>query len=579
MNYCPNDVEVLKTIIDKYEAVSFDIWDTLITRTVLQPEDVFSIIENRAKEMKIKVSDFRRHRHEAVFRVVRANPNISEIYDALQKTTGISDREKEILMQLEVQVESEVIMPRKEMVGILDYARVSGKKVNLISDMYLPSDIMEDLLRQIGIQAYDNLFISCDYRKLKKEGLYSFYKEKVRVDRYLHIGDNTDSDIISAENWGIDTVLIKSGYGLLEKSVFSEIINMAGTHNERCMIGLFCACLFNSPFVKTEKMKISCCEDLGWIFIAPIISEFILWLGKEMQKEHYDGLLLAARDGYLIQKLYKQMQDAHSNTALPRGVYFLTSRALCTQAGIEDEKDITWLSLIKFCGSERELLHHRFCLDDKDILPLNGQKIGKITEYVLLHKDKILAKASENRKNYLAYMEEHGVEPGRNYAFFDFVSSGTCQYYLGRFVPFKIKGKYFCRSVTSDEKAELEIDSLYVNDGVEKADSLLYQNYRYLETIMTSLEPSLHYIDDNRNAVYDEEVRSAEELQFVREVHLAIEKYFKYFIAMCDWSEEISVKIAEMLYQYMGAKHVEITCKTLNSMRLRDDWVGEYAEK
>ncbi len=66
MNYYPNDEEALKKIIEKYEAISFDIWDTLIARTVLQPEDVFSIVENRAKQMEIEVLDFRMHRHEAV---------------------------------------------------------------------------------------------------------------------------------------------------------------------------------------------------------------------------------------------------------------------------------------------------------------------------------------------------------------------------------------------------------------------------------------------------------------------------------------------------------------------------------
>ena len=135
MNYYPNDEEALKKIIEKYEAISFDIWDTLIARTVLQPEDVFSIVENRAKQMEIEVLDFRMHRHEAVFQVVCANPNISEIYDALQKAANLSDSTKETLMQLEIQAESEVIVPRKAMVEVLNYAVLQGKRVNLISDL------------------------------------------------------------------------------------------------------------------------------------------------------------------------------------------------------------------------------------------------------------------------------------------------------------------------------------------------------------------------------------------------------------------------------------------------------------
>ncbi|MCI8935279.1 MAG: HAD hydrolase-like protein [Lachnospiraceae bacterium] len=576
MNYYPNDEEALKKIIEKYEAISFDIWDTLIARTVLQPEDVFSIVENRAKQMEIEVLDFRMHRHEAVFQVVCANPNISEIYDALQKAANLSDSTKETLMQLEIQAESEVIVPRKAMVEVLNYAVLQGKRVNLISDMYLPGEVMESFLRQLGITGYENIFISCDYRRLKKEGLYSFYKEKVQAETYLHIGDNLDSDILAAEHWGMNAAFIKSGYRLLEESAFAEMLSQVKTHNERNMAGLFCVRVFNDPFIGNGQIKISDVEDLGWLFIAPIMSAFMLWLEKEVQKEHFDGLLFAARDGFLIQKLYRQMQKKRLHATLPKGIFFLTSRALCTQAGIEDEEDILWLATVKFNGTAQELLRYRFFLTPEEIMSSNGET-ENITEYIMRHKKEIFLRASENRRNYLLYMKNLGIEEGKKYIFFDFVSSGTCQYFLERFVPFEMKGKYFCRSVTEDKKGSLKIDSFYINNGVEKADSLLYKNYRYLETIMTSPNPSLCYIDEKLEPVYDEETRNEEELQFIEKVHKSIEEYFGYFQGMCDWNEEINVKIAEELYQYMDETYFEITCKTLDSMRLRDDWVREFA--
>lgn len=419
--------------------------------------------------------------------------------------------------------------------------------------------------------------MSCDYRQLKIENLFSIYKEKVHAESYLHIGDNNDSDIVAAQRWGIDAALVKKGYDLLKGSTFADLIEKAKTHNERCLAGLFCAYLFNSPFAKSDKVKINDCKDLGSIFIAPIISEFMHWLGNEMKKGCFEGILFAARDGYLLNKLYSQMQRYLSG--LPRGIYFLTSRELCTQAGIEDDKDILWLSSVKFCGSERELLQFRFCLEDKDILPLEENEVKDLTQYVMLHKNRIHKKAWENRQNYLAFIEREGIKAEKEYAFFDFVSSGTCQYYLKRFLPFKLKGKYFCRSVTNDEKSYLEIDALYLNDGVTNADSLLYENYRCLETIMTSPMPSLLYIDKNLDAIYDEEVRSEEELKFVVDIQEAVEEYFQYFCLLCDWNEKTSMEMAERIYLYMKKEGVEIICKTLDSMQLRDDWVREFVEK
>lgn len=35
MNHCPEDAKSLRAIIEQYDAISFDVWDTLITRAVL----------------------------------------------------------------------------------------------------------------------------------------------------------------------------------------------------------------------------------------------------------------------------------------------------------------------------------------------------------------------------------------------------------------------------------------------------------------------------------------------------------------------------------------------------------------
>ena len=96
---------------------------------------------------------------------------------------------------------------------------------------------------------------------------------------------------------------------------------------------------------------------------------------------------------------------------------------------------------------------------------------------------------------------------------------------------------------------------------------------------MTSPQPSLCFIDEKLEAVYDVETRNEEELQFISKVHKAIEDYFQFFHSMCDWNEKINIEVAEELYQYMDEEYFEITCKTLESMRLRDDWVREFAQK
>lgn len=578
MVYEPQTLEELKSIMDNYDAISFDIWDTLIARKVLYPEDVFVIVEDKARRQGIIMEDFKNVRHDAVFHVKRPNPNLIEIYDALQESTGITDEEKKTLMQLEIQVEKESVLPRKDMAEALSYARKSGKKVTLVTDMYLPETVMKLLLETTGITEYDGLFVSCEYRQLKQEQLFAIYREAVTAKNYLHIGDNPNADIAAAEQNGLDAVRIKKGLELLKESAFGKLVKKAEGWNEECMAGLFCAGMFNSPFVKPDEQGrylIESPEQEGAFFIAPLISKFMVWLLEELQKDSYDGMLFSARDGYLLCKLYGIMNEK-MNGVLPQYRYFLASRQLATFTGITEDKDIVWLSLVKFHGSKEELLQYRFCLPEEEILMKENLSV---TDYVLCHKDKIYKRVEELRTNYLAYMRELGLKEGGKYAFFDFVSSGTCQYYLKRIAPFELVGKYFCRSVTDDEKQSLKIDSLYVNDGVEKADSYLYQTYRYLETIMTSVTPSVHYVDKEQKAVYDEETRTQGQLDFVEAIHHAVENYFADFMEMYQPQQPLSRDFAEEIYQFMDKKYVKITCQSLNEMGLRDDWVRETAVK
>ena len=52
--------ERIKKIIDKYEIISFDIFDTLIKRNVIDPVDIFKIVQERFNKKHINemITDF-----------------------------------------------------------------------------------------------------------------------------------------------------------------------------------------------------------------------------------------------------------------------------------------------------------------------------------------------------------------------------------------------------------------------------------------------------------------------------------------------------------------------------------------
>lgn len=572
MIFYPETFQETAGIIQKYDAVSFDIWDTLIMRRLMEPEHVFDVMER-----KTGIKNFANVRRTAVLESPIANPNIHEIYGCIQEVLNISDQQREELLQLEINIEKKIVAPRKSMVQLMTQACHAGKKVTLITDMYLPCNIMREILATAGINEDIPLYVSCDYRKLKSEGLFLEYKNQIEAERYLHIGDNPKSDIQSAGMAAIDSIQIASALRQLEKSLFRKIIPLGRTSvNSSIYTGMFMAEIFNDPFGLKGKITVDDAVCAARLFVAPLITAFMNWMIIELQKDHYDKVLFAARDGFLMQKVYRAFKDKSGKNILPEDCYFLASRQVCTIASIAGRRDVEWLSLVNFRGTPEELLSERFRLKTDEILPYDKERYSGLTEYVLAHYDKILIRSSEVKNGYLKYMQECEIRPDRKYALFDFVSSGTCQYHLMRFFPFHLTGKYFCHSVTDDEKKSLEIDGFFVNNGVAQADTYFYKNYKFIEMLMTSTAPSIVGFTQQAEPCFTKDTRTDAELNFVRCAHDSIMQYVGDFLELSDGkSDARERKTAELIYQFMDGYYTDLGNTIWMKMQLVDDWGRE----
>ena len=200
--YYKKSKEELKKELQQYDAISFDVFDTLIMRRILNPEDIFEMVDARIRIKKIYITDFKKRRMNAD--KLCQNGTIFDIYDYLQKETLISDKEKNTILQEEIACEKMSLLPRDDMVEIMHCAMKMGKKVNLISDMYLPTEFMKELLDSLGITGYTQLYISCEYKTRKEEHLYEKYLVDNAGLRCLHIGDNYQADVIKPQEYGMN---------------------------------------------------------------------------------------------------------------------------------------------------------------------------------------------------------------------------------------------------------------------------------------------------------------------------------------------------------------------------------------
>ena len=202
----------LVSIIDDMAVVTFDIFDTLLCRTVLRPTDVFRLMDEKAGDKPYLFSE---ERVKAEQELGITNYNLDEIYHQIMENNGESEEEIRRLKELEIETETRVLRKRNTMCELLEYAHRQGKKVYLLSDMYISGEIIKEILYKKGIEHYDGLYVSTDYRTSKEEGLFEILKKenKIEVSEWLHIGDNPVSDINTAAKSGIKAYRI---YGTVE---------------------------------------------------------------------------------------------------------------------------------------------------------------------------------------------------------------------------------------------------------------------------------------------------------------------------------------------------------------------------
>lgn len=194
-------------------AVSFDIFDTLIKRSVPEPKDVFSILEKQYKQnfdSKISIGKLREKAEARAAELTgHRNVNIREIYRAINK---VSEKEREWLIEEEIRIEYAVCQRHLSMGRVYDWCVSKNIPIILVSDMYLPHEVIAELLHKAGYVGWKSLYISAEENKNKASGdLFSIVlnKEGLKPAELVHIGDALRGDYFMPLKQGIKAVLLK----------------------------------------------------------------------------------------------------------------------------------------------------------------------------------------------------------------------------------------------------------------------------------------------------------------------------------------------------------------------------------
>lgn len=527
-------LDLIKNKIKKADVVSFDIFDTLLMRTILYPRDLFRLLENKiVKIMGDRFKGFVEKRIAAEHKLYEiCQPTLIQIYQMISESSGYSQNECNRILQEEIALEKEVLVPREAVVSLYRLARDLEKAVYITSDMYLQKNTLLEILKLNGIDIdEDHLLVSNEEGCAKFNGLFKVLKEKSKGDNILHIGDNMEADIICAKRARIQhTFWIPSSIKMTEDGKAREILNSDKTLENRYVIGSFLASKLNDPFLyeKTDgKMLLENEYELGRYYLAPFTYAFINWMIKSANTDGIDELLLGSRDGYIVEKILNNIKAEHPERINFKYRYFYASRSVCLIAGLQNDMDILYAADLAFSGSDQELLQRRFCLAKDEILERKPEEDSKT--YFLRHHDVIMKNAANARESYNRYLKKQGFKSGKKYGFFDFVSSGTCQMGICQFTGWDITG-YYVSKFYDENKENLDIKAFYPIRCVYEKQQSIMENYLFMENIFTSFEPTLGAFDENGNPIFPDESRSEKQLTSLQKLHRGIVEGCKVFM-------------------------------------------------
>ena len=550
----------LRRKIKEAEVVSFDLFDTLLARKVYQYTDVFELVEVWLKEKGVIIPNLAKLRLYAEKELSKArSPKLIEIYDEVLRTAGVDTVSAEEFCDIEWSIDTSVMTPRKKVLEVFFEAVESGKDVVITSDCYYSKEQIEKTLEKLGIFGYKELFVSSEYDTLKTQHLFDELIKKLPGKRIIHIGDDETADIKSAEERGINTFKLYAGTRLYDALGGLGLEEYMSSLSDRIKVGLFISRIFNSPFVFEDsgrRLCVDCAEDFGYLFCAPMITDFVHWMRGRIKDDGIGEILFGARDGYLLQKLYVMLGSNESP------FYFYTSRTASIRAGMRTESDIDYVDSMRYSGTPEEALRVRFGIDVPNVDSVDRNAL-------------ILEKAEHQRENYRKYIEKLGIKGG-DLAFFDFVAKGTTQMYLHKLFSQHMKGYYFLQ-LEPEFMADkgLDIEPFYSDE--EKDKSAIFDNYYILETVLTAPHPQIEEMDDNGNPVFVKETRSEKDLAVFDRMQSGIIDYFEDYIHILpDSVRENNKKLDEMLLALVN--RVKILDEDFLSIRVEDPFFGRMTD-
>lgn len=306
----------LVAALAEYDVVSFDVFDTILHRTVAYPSDVFRILgeqlgfddysrvrrhsESKARFMKDRLAGTR-------------EVTLDEIYQVMAQRFGV-DREWQ---HAEIALELELSRANPYMLQVYEQLVAMGKTIVFTSDMYLPRSALEEMLRRNGYGTYSEIYLSNEHARRKGDGTMQqlLLEEHGNDTTIVHVGDVYESDVRKSEAVGLPAIHVS------DQRMFSrenDMGNLAGSFYGAVVNNALGSGLWSEGLHYTHGFRVGGILAVGYC-------EFIDNLART---KSVDKILFCGRDCDVISRLYGEFYGETPSAYIEVSRYALTGLSL-----------------------------------------------------------------------------------------------------------------------------------------------------------------------------------------------------------------------------------------------------------
>jgi len=349
------------------ETVSFDLFDTILVRRIHNPDllkpatarYIAFLAENQGisfawpRVQKLRDAIEQQHRQETGQKFEDYEACYPRFMAELLMQIFGSQYSEKILERVtahELDMENSMLVPRRELVDWLHELHDQGKRIFIISDVYLPADHLEKLVDHAEILPLVEKVISSADTLLAKASAkaYPLLQEQFGLDysSWLHVGDNPHSDGLKPAEVGIRALVLRDAGEKWRKSIVKRYFNYShgrpfwkGRVLQQLMLPL------EAENVDQEDLYVA-----GYTFLAPLISAFVHQVAEKAQQLGIRKIFFLSREGWMFKQVWENITPLlYPAEQLPEIEYLYVSRmalagASCAYEGLaRTNADIAFL--------------------------------------------------------------------------------------------------------------------------------------------------------------------------------------------------------------------------------------------